>query len=475
VLPTLAVVLLALTQANTSPELKGLLDEVSGAYANLEAQTIRPAEGYIKYDYLIPGGYYRQMWDWDGFFIGCHLAHQGRDRAKYLKGWVLSFAGAMDGDGHIPGMITTKGPVPVNAQFGHFAMKPFLAQGAVIAAERLGDYQWVAPVWEELRRAITYRENTQYDRKWELFFWENAMQSGAVNNAALTNDPKDRNAILAADLCTFQLREYKAMGRLAEMLGRKSEAEEYQQKAAHLRAAMLKHLWFAQDVIFFNIRRDNGNPVRHISYSSFVPLIEDVLSPADARNMIRRYLWNPDHMLASYGLAVYRSRILATITRARSIFTRTGRDRYGSTQIISIISPLIATGLTTKPASWPPFWAASCLLTFTNMAQCTSATMRTLARDSLQLLSSRRTMSSPDLSAGICWCRICCSAKVRRIVFCSTGLERTEVRLPRFHGVTPLILRRVFRISRAHTRWCSQRLKPRRGITSAPGARPILW
>jgi alpha,alpha-trehalase len=305
VLPTLAallLVLLALTQANTSPELKGLLDEVSGAYANLEAQTIRPAEGYIKYDYLIPGGYYRQMWDWDGFFIGCHLAHQGRDRAKYLKGWVLSFAGAMDGDGHIPGMITTKGPVPVNAQFGHFAMKPFLAQGAVIAAERLGDYQWVAPVWEELRRAITYRENTQYDRKWELFFWENAMQSGAVNNAALTNDPKDRNAILAADLCTFQLREYKAMGRLAEMLGRKSEAEEYQQKAAHLRAAMLKHLWFAQDVIFFNIRRDNGNPVRHISYSSFVPLIEDVLPPADARNMIRRYLWNPDHMLASYGL-----------------------------------------------------------------------------------------------------------------------------------------------------------------------------
>ena len=301
-LPTLAVVLLALTQANTSPELKGLLDEVSGAYANLEAQTIRPAEGYIKYDYLIPGGYYRQMWDWDGFFIGCHLAHQGRDRAKYLKGWVLSFAGAMDGDGHIPGMITTRGPVPVNAQFGHFAMKPFLAQGAVIAAERLGDYQWVAPVWEELRRAITYRENTQYDRKWELFFWENAMQSGAVNNAALTNDPKDRNAILAADLCTFQLREYKAMGRLAEMLGRKSEAEEYQQKAAHLRAAMLKHLWFAQDVIFFNIRRDNGNPVRHISYSSFVPLIEDVLPPADARNMIRRYLWNPDHMLASYGL-----------------------------------------------------------------------------------------------------------------------------------------------------------------------------
>ena len=30
---------------------------------------------------------------------------------------------------------------------GKFAMKPFLAQGAVIASEGLGDYQWVKPIW----------------------------------------------------------------------------------------------------------------------------------------------------------------------------------------------------------------------------------------------------------------------------------------------------------------------------------------
>ena len=200
------------------------------------------------------------------------------------------------------GMITTKGPVPLNGKFGRFAMKPFLAQGAVIAAEQLGDYQWVAPVWANLRRAIAYRESTQYDPKSGLFFWENAMQSGADNNVALTNDPKDPDAILAADLCTFQLREYKAMARLAEMLGKKSEAEEYREKAAKLRVAMLKHLWFPQEAMFFNLRRDNGNPVRHISYSSFVPLIEDILPVADGRRMIRRYLWNPDHMRAPHGL-----------------------------------------------------------------------------------------------------------------------------------------------------------------------------
>jgi len=93
----------------TNPQLETLLADVSAAYFKLEPQTIRPAEGYIKYDYLIPGGYYKEMWDWDGFFIGSHLAHQSPDQAKYLKGWVLSFAGAIDKEGYVAGLITTKG------------------------------------------------------------------------------------------------------------------------------------------------------------------------------------------------------------------------------------------------------------------------------------------------------------------------------------------------------------------------------
>src|ERR1700677_4870463 len=135
--------------ADKPDSLAQTLTDVSAAYAKLEPQSIRPAEGFIKYDYLIPAGYYKQMWDWDGFFIGSHLAQQGKP--QYLKWWVLDFAGAIDQDGYVAGCITTKGPRPL---MGKFAMKPFLAQGAVIASERMGDYTWVKPVWESLRRAI---------------------------------------------------------------------------------------------------------------------------------------------------------------------------------------------------------------------------------------------------------------------------------------------------------------------------------
>ncbi len=276
-----------------------LLRKISQTYAVLEPRSIRPAEGFIKYDYLIPAGYYKEMWDWDGFFIGCHLAHQSREKAKYLKWWVLNFARAIDRNGYVAGCITTEGPRPLQ---GNFAMKPFLAQGAVIASERLGDYSWARGVWDEMRRAITYRENTQYDPKWELFFWENAMSSGADNNVALTNDPKDKNAIMAVDLCTFQFREYKAMARVAEKLGMKSEESQYRAKAQKLRAAMLEHLWFADEAMFFNLRRSNGIPVKRISYSNFVPLMDDVLPDQSARKMIRTYLWNTDQMRSAYGL-----------------------------------------------------------------------------------------------------------------------------------------------------------------------------
>ncbi|HKR82549.1 MAG TPA: trehalase family glycosidase [Terriglobales bacterium] len=303
----LLAMLLVSVQVNSARDLKPTLDHISAAYAKLAPQTIRPSEGYLKYPYLIPAGFYKQMWDWDGFFIGSHFAHQSREQAQYLKFWVLNFANVeaqLNMDGWVPGvLLADRLPTPKpNPVLGWFMVKPFLAQGAVIASEKLGDYQWVSPIWENLRQIQSYRERTQYDPKWGLFFWETAVQSGEDNNVALTNNSNDRNAILAVDLGTFQLREYKAMARLAEMLGKKSEAGEYRDKADKLRAAIIKRLWFPGDTMFFNVRRDTGKPVRRISGSNFISLVEDILPPSQARAMIRRYLWNSDYMLALHGI-----------------------------------------------------------------------------------------------------------------------------------------------------------------------------
>jgi alpha,alpha-trehalase len=181
-------------------------------------------------------------------------------------------------------------------------MKPFLSQGAYFASEFSGDFLWINQVYEGLKMVLNYREVTQYDPRYNLFFWDIAVQSGADNNPALTNDENDRSAILAADINTFQLREYISMMKIADKLGKAVDKEYYREKAEKLKAAMLKYLWFPEDLSFFNVRRDNGVAVKRVSYSNFVPLIQGLLPQEEGQAMIRRYLLNPDHMLARYGL-----------------------------------------------------------------------------------------------------------------------------------------------------------------------------
>ena len=57
-----------------------LYSDIQAKFEKLRPHSIRPAEGFIKYDYLIPAGFYKQMWDWDGFFIGCPLGFDRQTR-----------------------------------------------------------------------------------------------------------------------------------------------------------------------------------------------------------------------------------------------------------------------------------------------------------------------------------------------------------------------------------------------------------
>jgi len=170
-----------------------------------------------------------------------------------------------------------------------------------VASQQLRDYNWLRPVWPAMQRVAEYRRRTQFDPRWGLWFWDNAMQSGADNNPALTNDPSDRSAILAVDASVWAMREYAAMAVIADHLGHADAALTYRQQAAETRNAILAKLWSPQDALFFNRRRDTGAWIRVISWTSFLPLVDGLLSPADARRMIRCHLLNPDEMRSPYG------------------------------------------------------------------------------------------------------------------------------------------------------------------------------
>lgn len=277
--------------------LKKIQKELTIEFRRLEPQVIQPAEGYLKYPYLIPAGFYKQMWDWDGFFIGNHLASVGKP--EYLKYWVLNFVEGIDQEGYVAGCATVDGP---RAIFGKFAMKPFLAQGAYFASEKLNDYSWIEPYYDALMKVLEYRDKTQLDSVYNLYFWDNAMQSGADNNPAMNYFWKeDFRSFLAPDMSTLQLREIIAMELISKKLNKIENAQMLHEKALKLKLAINKYLWCDEDKIYYTVDRETGDFYKRVSYSSFIPLIQKLALPENGAEMIERYLLNENEMKAAFG------------------------------------------------------------------------------------------------------------------------------------------------------------------------------
>jgi alpha,alpha-trehalase len=271
--------------------------ELTKEFRRIDHQVIQPAEGYLKYPYLIPAGFYKQMWDWDGFFMGNHFC--SIDKPEYLKFWALNLIEGIDEEGYVSGCATTKGPRPI---FGKFAMKPFLSQGVYLASEKMQDYSWVEPHYEALLKVLDYRDKTQMDSITNLYFWDNAMQSGADNNPAMNYFWKeDHRSFLAPDVSTWQLREIIATANIAEKLGKEEDHKRLTARALQLKADINKYLWCEEDQIYYTVDRETGDFYRRVSYSSFIPLVENIAPQAKGEEMIKRYLANEEHMKAAYG------------------------------------------------------------------------------------------------------------------------------------------------------------------------------
>ena len=284
-------------QTITDDQLQSVYEELKDIYDNdLSHRVIRPGEGYLKYPYLIPAGFYKQMWDWDGFFMGTYFCTKGKP--EYLRYWALNLIEGIDERGYVAGCATTKGPRPI---FGDFSMKPFLSQGVLIASRSSEDFSWVEPYYDKLCLAIDYREKVQRDSLSGLFFWQNGVQSGADNNVALNYYKDDPRSFLACDASAMQYREYVAQSKIAEVLGHEEDARDYAARAEDLKERILNTLWCEEDGTFYNINRETGAFYRRISYSDFWPVVAGIAPEAQARRMLETYLLNPEYMKSEYG------------------------------------------------------------------------------------------------------------------------------------------------------------------------------
>ncbi len=257
---------------------------------------IKPPQGLLKHQYLVPSGPYHQLFDWDMYFMGVALSYDkvGEPVAGSVKDFLEFVDEYANNRGYTPREI---------APDAFWALpemcKPFLAQAAVRASRTLNDVEWLRPYYLKLAHTLEFWENTR--RSSDGFFrWFNGVESGVDNNPAVSDEPAAVTE--GVDLQTYLYREYRAMALLARKLGKTQDEATYGQKADDLRRRVQQKMWSDSDGMFLNIDSRNGQFVRVKTWTNFVPLWAGIATPAQAKRTIQEHLLNPKEFWAPYGI-----------------------------------------------------------------------------------------------------------------------------------------------------------------------------
>lgn len=279
--------------------------------------------GVLKYKFLDPAAVYRgQLWDWDSFFCAVSVIDVFPDTAEYLKGCVQNFLEYQREDGSIPYMICADqdNPMPALPKLGLKrrsedcdinSIKPLIAQMAVMAADRLGDDEWLGEIYPKLRRHIEHWEESQLSEK-GLFVWRSMRGGGTDNHPALYGRPL--NSAAGTELNSFFFLEYMAMADIAKRCGNDGECNKNTQKAKRLADAINENMFDPIDGMYYYLDMLSKKPptafaplnwnvpLKFRMWTGFAPLYAGIAPKAYAKRAIEEHLLNPNEFWSDYGL-----------------------------------------------------------------------------------------------------------------------------------------------------------------------------
>jgi alpha,alpha-trehalase len=263
------------------------------AFKEFKKEIIRPPKGVFKYEYLVPGGVYDQLWDWDSFFIGVALTYT--DKVDSLKNSVQNFLEISDEEGHAPWYATTTN----RGLSKPHQCKPFLAQGSLIASRNLHDFGWIFHWYDKLKKVISFWGKNRLSAN-GLFKWWDGWESGADNNPGVIEFPE--NTVEGVDINVYLAREFKAMSIIAEKLGFSRDSAIHKEKAEGLTTLIGKRMWDEEDKSYYNIDSKGKEFIRVKTWTNFTPLWEDIPSKKNAEALIKNHLLNPDEFWSPFGV-----------------------------------------------------------------------------------------------------------------------------------------------------------------------------
>ena len=286
-------------KAQSSSEISQLFEKY-----HAKKNVVKPPQGILKHEYLVPAGPYFQLFDWDMYFMGVALSYDGV--GKPLATSVQDFLEFVDEYANWQGY--TPREIAPDALWALPEMcKPFLVQAALRASVTMGDFEWLRREngaskqsnYAKLTHTLNFWENTRRSPD-GLFRWYNGVESGVDNNPAVSDKPAEVTE--GVDLQCYIYREYLATAVLAQKLGKSDDATDYKQKAEALRRLVQEKMWSEADGMFLNIDARTGKPIHIKTWTNFVPLWAGIATPEQAKRMIDEHILNPKEFWCDYGI-----------------------------------------------------------------------------------------------------------------------------------------------------------------------------
>ncbi len=250
---------------------------------------------------------------WDTYFAGLMA---GLDNRALAYANVVGITREMTAGGFVPnfafssrGRSEDRSQPPVGARI---VMDLFCRWGDMWLLEELFDDLLRWNRWWPRRRMtgrwLGWGSNAFTDpsgRRCEGTLKAAVLESGLDNSPLYDNarfDPHTEVMQMAdVGLNGLYVMDCRALERMAELLGRSTEAAELRRRAAQFSAA-LNELWDEKAGIYLNRHTDTGESSSVLAPTSFYPLCGGVPSRRQAMRMVREHLLNPDEFRGEWAL-----------------------------------------------------------------------------------------------------------------------------------------------------------------------------
>ena len=268
---------------------KEAIQTVKNYIIGIYSQCFSEPQGVLKQPYLVPGGGYTTLWDWDSFFMACSI---GEDKTEYAKGSICNLLDNMDENGRPAKNLSIDGD-----KDAHSTPLPIQIQFAYIVAKRLNDFSWIKQYYPKFKKMFKwYNDNCVRNG---LYVYRTMHGNGIDNNPAVYG--RTEMSTSACDLVSIFYRELCAMAKISYLFD--FENYDHYKKIARDYKKFVQNNYFDQMDEFYysidcncseeNITEQGIGWITYLKYRNFsnlFPLWAGIANSEQAEKVIKKIL-----------------------------------------------------------------------------------------------------------------------------------------------------------------------------------------